>query len=45
MIPYPSALEHFMVIFTLLPLPFRAFILTFWVLLVGIFILRYFASK
>lgn len=45
MIPYPSALEHFLVIFSFIPLPVRAFIVTLWAVLIGLALLRYFANK
>lgn len=45
MIPFPDALEHFMYIFSVLPLPFRAFVTTFWALLILVALLRYFANK
>lgn len=45
MIPYPAALEHFLVIFSLAPLPVRALVVTLWAILIGLALLRYFANK
>lgn len=45
MIPYPAALEHFLVIFSLAPLPVRALVVTLWAILIGLALLWYFANK
>lgn len=45
MIPYPAALEHFLIIFSLAPLPVRALVVTLWAILIGLALLRYFANK
>lgn len=45
MIPYAAALEHFLIIITLIPLPVRALITTLWAVVIGMALLRYISSK
>lgn len=45
MIPYLNALQSFMAIFSMLPLPFRAFIVTFGVISLGLLILHILTTR
>lgn len=45
MIPFMNALQAFMSIFALLPLPFRAFIVTFGVIVIGLSILHILTTR
>lgn len=45
MIPFLNALQFFQSLFSLLPLPFRLFIVTFWCLLIGIVIIKFLTTR
>lgn len=45
MIPYLSALEHFMAIFYALPISIQSYIMTFSVLLIAVEVLKYLAER